>query len=209
MAFYFAQEYKYHIVPEQALTWDDAQMVTAFTKGEIAMIPLADYGTQVAAKGTALAGKVGFAPLPSVPYGMSARPAGGEPAQTIVSGNYWAIPKYVGSETPLAVDFAKITVSPAAQLKQFQLLGWMPVTTAGVREVENAGGPTVKPFIAAEKGATSTAITPAWSYVEDGMETVISRVASQLATTRSYSPGYTSSQLAAEQADVTSHLSSE
>jgi multiple sugar transport system substrate-binding protein len=209
LAFYFAQEYKYHIVPAQALTWDDAQMVTAFTEGKIAMIPLADYGTQVAAEGTAVAGKVGFAALPSVPYGMSARPAGGRPAETIVSGNYWAIPKYVGSKMQLALDFAKISVSPAAQLKQFHLLGWMPVTTAGVSEVESADGPAVKPFIAAERGSTSTAITPAWSYVEDGMEAVMSHVASQLATTHSYSASYASSQLAAEQSDVTSHLSSE
>jgi hypothetical protein len=66
----------------------------------------------------------------------------------------------------------------------------------------------VKPFIAAEEGSTSTAITPAWSYVEDGMEAVINHIASKLATTHSYSASYVNSQLAAEQSDVTSHLSS-
>jgi multiple sugar transport system substrate-binding protein len=208
LAFYFAQNYKYHIVPPQSLTWDSAAMFTAFSEGKVAMIPLAAYGTKVSAVGTPVAGKVGFAPLPNVPYGMSARPAGGAPAETIVSGNYWAIPKYASSKQQLALAFSKLSVSPAAQLKQFQLLGWMPVTTAGIAKVESAAGPSVKPFIAAQAGSLSTAITPAWSYVEDGMEAVISHVASKLATTRSYSAGYVNSQLAAEQSDVTSHLGS-
>jgi len=208
LAFYFAQDYQYHIVPPQALTWDSAAMFSAFSQGKVAMIPLADYGTQVSAQGTPIAGKIGFAPLPNVPYGMSARPAGGEAAETIVSGNYWAIPKYAGSKEKLALAFAKLSVSPAAQVKQFQLLGWMPVTTAGIAAVESAGGAAVKPFIAAEEGSTSTAITPAWSYVEDGMEAVINHIASKLATTHSYSASYVNSQLAAEQSDVTSHLSS-
>jgi len=208
MEFYFAQDYQYHIVPPQALTWDSAQMFTAFSEGKIAMMPIADYGTQVSAAGTAVAGKVGFASLPDVPYGMSARPAGGDPAQTIVSGNYWAIPSYSASKMPLALAFAKLSVSPAVQVKQFQLLGWMPVTTAGTSAVESAAGPSVKPFVSAEQGSTTTEITPAWSYVEDGMLAVIGNVASQLATAGNYNASSVSSQLATEQSDVTSHLSS-
>ena len=208
LAFYFAQDYKYHIVPSQALTWDSSQMFTAFSEGKIAMIPLADYGTQTSAAGTAVAGKIGFAPLPDVPYGMSALPAGGDPAETIVSGNYWAVPSYSAGKMPLALEFEKLSVSPAVQVKQFQLLGWMPVTAAGTSAVEGAAGPAVKPFVSAEQGSTSTEITPAWSYVEDGMEAVIGNVSSQLATAGGYNASSVSSQLATEQSDVTSHLSS-
>ena len=125
-----------------------------------------------------------------------------------MSGNYWAIPSYSASKMPLALEFAKLSVSPAVQVKQFQLLGWMPVTTAGTSAVESVVGPAVKPFMSAEHGSTSTEITPAWSYVEDGMEAVISNVSSQLATAGGYNASYVSSQLATEQSDVTSHLSS-
>jgi multiple sugar transport system substrate-binding protein len=208
LAFYFGWDYKYHIVPPQSLSWNSSQLFTAFSQGKVAMIPLADYGTQVAAAGTKVAGHIGFAPLPSVPYGMSARPSGGEPAETIVSGNYWAIPKYSAGKTRLALEFAKISVTPAAQVKQFQLLGWMPVTSGGITAVEKAAGSSVTSFISAEKNSLSTAITPAWSYVEDGMEAVINHIASNLATSHSYSASYVNSQLAAEQADVSSHLSS-
>lgn len=208
LAFYFAQYYQYHIVPPQALSWDSAQMFTEFSEGKIAMMPLADYGTQVSAAGTAVAGKVGFAPLPNVPYGMSARPAGGVPAETIVSGNYWAVPSYSSGKMPLALAFAKLSVSPAVQVKQFQLLGWIPVTTAGMSAVERVAGPSVKPFMSAEENSTSTTITPAWSYVEDGMEAVIGNISSQLATGGKYNASYASSQLATEQSDVTAHLGS-
>ncbi len=208
MAFYFGQYYQYHIVPPQALTWDSSQMFAEFSQGKIAMMPLADYGTQVSAAGTAVAGKIGFAPLPNVPYGMSARPAAGVPAETIVSGNYWAMPSYSAGKMPLALAFAKLSVSPPVQVKQFQLLGWIPVTTAGMSAVEKVAGPSVKPFMSAERDSTSTTITPAWSYVEDGMEAVITNVASQLATAGKYDPGSVSSQLTTEQSDVTSHLSS-
>jgi multiple sugar transport system substrate-binding protein len=207
LQFYFEQYYQYHIVPPQSLTWDSSQMFSAFSQGKVAMMPLASYGTQVSAAGTPLQGKVAFAPLPNVPYGMSARPSGGEPAESIVSGNYWAIPSYAGSKIPLALDLAKISVSPATQVKQFQLLGWMPVTNAGISAVDSAGGAAVKPFIAAEEGSTTMAVTPAWSYVEDGMEAVMTNLAAQLATSHSYNASYANSQLATEQSDVTSHLS--
>ena len=39
-------------------------------------------------------GKYAFAPLPSVPPGMTARPAGAPAAQTIVSGDNVAIASY-------------------------------------------------------------------------------------------------------------------
>jgi hypothetical protein len=109
---------------------------------------------------------------------------------------------------PLFLAFAKLSVAPATQVKQFQLLGWMSVTTAGTAAVEATAGPSVKPFVAAEAGSTSTALTPAWSDVEDGMEAVINNISSQLATSGKYNASYVTSQLATEQSDVTAHLSS-
>jgi multiple sugar transport system substrate-binding protein len=208
MAFYFAQDYKFHIVPPQSLTWNNAQMFTAFSEGKIAMMPAAAYSTELELAGTPVAGKVGFALLPNVPYGMSARPAGSEPAETIVGGNDWIIAEYAGSKTQLALDFAKLSVSPEAQLEQFRLTGALPATVTGAEKVENAAGQNVKPFITASGEAALLPPTAAWSYVENGMETVVNRVATQLATTHGYSTSYASSQLAAEQSEVTAHLTS-
>lgn len=204
--FYFAQDFQYHIVPPQALTWNSAQMFTAFAEGKVAMIPLADYGTQTSAAGTPVDGHIGFAPLPNVPYGMSSRPAGAHKAETIVSGNYWAIAKYAGANADkLALQFAKASVSNAVQVKQFQLLGWMPVTYSGIKAVE-AIDPSVVPFTTAMQSSLSTALTPAWGYVEVGMEAVIKHIASRLAVSGSYSSSYVKSQLSTEQSAVQAHL---
>ena len=98
----------------------------------------AAYSLAQEAQGTAAAGDVAFAPMPSVPYGMSARPAAGQPAETIVSGNYYDIAKYY-KDVPLALKFIQISTSAAAQLQQFKIMGWMPVTQAGVSEVVTPG----------------------------------------------------------------------
>ena len=117
--------------------------------------------------------------MPNVPYGMTSRPAGGQAAETIVSGNYYDVATYY-KNLPLALKFIQVSTTPAAQLEQFQVMGWMPVTQAGVAEVEQAYPATV-PFIDAEQNATPTDYTPAWSYIETGVLAVIAHIAQQLA----------------------------
>jgi multiple sugar transport system substrate-binding protein len=206
--FYFAQDYKYHIVPPQSLTWNGSQLFSAFTEGTVAMDPIAFYSAKIEAAGTKVSGNIGFAPLPNVPYGMSSRPAGGTAAETIVGGTDWIIPKYAGSETQLAMEFAKLTVSPAAQLKVFQLMGQLPVTDTGIKEAESTGGSDVKAFITAGEEATLLPPTTSWSYVENGMETVLNHIATQLATTHSYSADYVAAQLSTEESEVTASIAS-
>src|SRR5215469_17177043 len=104
--------------------------------------------------GSPVAQDVAFAPMPNVPFGMTSRPAGGHPAESIVSGNYYDIAKYAPS-VPLALKFIQISTSPEAELKQFQIMGWMPVTAAGIALVEKAD-PSVTSFVTAEENSTPT-----------------------------------------------------
>ena len=143
--------------------------------------------------------------MPNVPYGTSTRPSGGQTAETIVSGNYYDVAKYY-KNLPLALTFIKASTSPAAQLEQFKVMGWMPVTQAGIKEVEKAYPATV-PFIQAEQNSTPTDYTPAWSDIETGVLAVIGHIAQQLASGQPYSSSYALSQLQAENAVVQSHLS--
>lgn len=108
---------------------------------------------------------------------------------------------------PLALKFIQVSTSPAAQLEQFKIMGWMPVTQPGVSAVEQAYPDTV-PFISAEENSTPTDYTPAWSYIETGVLAVIGHIAQQLATGQHYSDSYAMSQLQAENSVVQSHLSS-
>jgi len=206
LKFYFALEDTYHVVPKTDLTWEGSQETAAFLAGKTGMMMDAAYSLAQEAAGTPVANDVGFAPMPNVPYGMSARPAGGQSAETIVSGNYYDIAKYT-KNIPLAMKFIQVSTSAAAQLEQFKVMGWMPVTQAGIAEVEKAY-PATAPFIQAEQGSTPTDYTPAWSYIETGVLHVIGQEAQQLATGQPYSASYVLGQLSAENSVVQSHLSS-
>jgi multiple sugar transport system substrate-binding protein len=206
LKFYFALEDTYHVTPKADLTWTQAQETSAFLAGKSAMMMEAAYALSQQAQGTPVAGDVAFAPMPSVPSGMSSRPAGAPAAETIVSGNYWDVAKYYGN-LPLALKFIQVTTTPAAQLEQFKIMGWMPVTQAGITEVEKADSGTAA-FIQAEMNSTPTDYTPAWSYIETGVLAVIGHEAQQLATGQSYSDSYVASQLQAENSVAQAHLSS-
>jgi multiple sugar transport system substrate-binding protein len=205
MKFYFGLQYQYHVIPKADLTWEGSQETAAFLAGQTAELMDSTYSLLQEAQGTPVAGDVAFAPMPNVPYGMSARPANGQPAETIVSGNYYDVAKYY-KNLPLALAFIKVSTTPAAQLEQFKVMGWMPVTQAGIQKVEQAYPATV-PFIQAEENSTPTDFTPAWSSIETGVLAVIAHVAQQLATGQNYSDSYVAGQLRAEDAVVQSHLS--
>jgi multiple sugar transport system substrate-binding protein len=205
LRFYFGLEDTWHVVPKADLTWEGSQETAAFLAGKTGMMMDAAYSLAQEAAGTPVADDVAFAPMPNVPYGMSSRPPGGQPAESIVSGNYYDIAKYY-KNVPLALKFIQISTSPAAQLEQFKIMGWMPVTKAGIAEVEKAYPATV-PFIEAEENSTPTDYTPAWSYIETGVLHVIGQEAQQLATGQRYSDSFVLSQLQAENSVVQSHLS--
>jgi multiple sugar transport system substrate-binding protein len=204
--FYFGLEDTYHIIPSAELTWQNAQETSAFLAGKTGMMMDAAYSLIQEAAGTPVASDVGFAPMPNVPYGMASRPAGAQAAETFVSGNYYDVAKYY-KNLPLALKFIQVSTSPAAQLEQFKVMGWMPVTAAGVAEVEKAYPATV-PFITAEENSLPTDYTPAWSYIETGVLAVIAHIAQQLASGAPYSTSYAMSQLKAENAVVQQHLGS-
>lgn len=205
LKFYFGLEDQYHVIPPADLTWQGAQETSAFLAGKEGMMMDAAYSLIQQAQGTPVASDVAFAPMPSVPYGKSQRPAGGQAAESIVSGNYYDVAKYY-KNLPLALAFIKVSTSAAAQLEQFKVLGWMPVTQTGVQEVEKAYPATV-PFIEAEQNSTPTDYTPAWSYIETGVLAVIGHIAQRLASGQPYSSAYVLSQLQAENTVVQSHLS--
>lgn len=179
--FYFGLEDQYHVAPPQSLTWDSADMASAFESGKVAMVILGNYGYLAAVKGTKAQGDLGFALLPTIPYGDTAMPANGIPIETETTGNYWAIPKYASKVEKLALTFEKVTLSPQVQLEQFKLLGWIPVNQAGIKAVE-AYSPVAKTFIEAEEAAIPTSAAPVWSYVETGVLTAVKNIGTELAT---------------------------
>jgi multiple sugar transport system substrate-binding protein len=181
MQFYFEQYYKWHIVPPGSLSWNDAQMVAAFLAGKVAMIPEATEAVAAAAAGTSAAGDIAFAPMPSMPYGMTSRPSGGTPAVSIVAGEYWAVPQYAASEMPLILDLMKASISTSISAEQYKLIGWTPVTKSAVSALE-AQDPSAKPFMSIVGDSEPTEFTGAWADLEAGIASVVQKTATNLAT---------------------------
>ncbi|WP_328912261.1 MULTISPECIES: ABC transporter substrate-binding protein [unclassified Streptomyces] len=203
--FYFAQIYQHKVAPAESLTWNNAQMVAAFLGGKVAMLPIATNSVQLAAADQPIAKDIGLAPMPNVPYGMTERPAGGTPAQSIVAGRDWAIPSYAKGKKDLALALAKASVSPSVNKKQYELTGWMPATTAGMDQLAT-DHPEAKPLIAVAGQEEPTEFTGAWSYIQTGIGTAIKNVAGNLATTGSWKPDYLTAQLANQNKAVQAHL---
>ncbi|UIJ62483.1 extracellular solute-binding protein [Amycolatopsis acidiphila] len=198
IGFYFSQLYQYHIVPPESLTWNNAQMLSAFTAGKVAMLPIATRSTLTAAQSSPVANDIAFAPLPSVPFGMAGRPAGGTPALSIVSGQFWAVFKYAENKKSLALALAKASNSDAVVLKQYQSLGWTPSTKAGIEMLAKAQ-PDAKPFLDVAASQEATEFTSAWAQLQAGLSTTINKVGSSLAVNGRWNDQELSSELAAGQ----------
>jgi multiple sugar transport system substrate-binding protein len=205
--FYLGMVYQYHISPQASLGWNNAQMVANFTSGKTAMELSGEWSTSLQAQGTPLAGHLGFAPLPNVPYGMTSRPAGAPAAEAPIVGSWYAIAKSAGTRIPLAEDFIKLSVGTAAQLEALQTIGNLPVTHAAIAAAE-AKYPSSKPFFAAEQGGVAQPNTLAWSDIEAGIETILGNIAGNIASSGSYSPSYGDAQFATEQTAVQAHIQS-
>jgi len=116
-------------------------------------------------------GKYGFAPLPSVPMGMSARPAGAPAAQSIVSGDNVAIASY-SKNKDLALAYVNIITGNEMQAEQFADFGNLP-TNKQAFDALTAKNPKLAPFALAEKGSTPTAFTGAWSNIQNGVTNTV------------------------------------
>lgn len=192
--FYYGLDYRFHIVPPQSVTWGSAQTFDSFASGQIAMVPAASVGYISGLAGSFVEGHVGFAPIPAIPYGYSALPKGGVDAETTLASNYFAIPGYVKSKELLALDFVKLVTSQAMQLRQYQLVGQIPVTIKAASIVA-ARYKVAAPFIASSRHSVPTSTAPLWNYVGPGVTVVMHNVAARLATSGSWSQSYLLSQL--------------
>ena len=77
-------------------------------------------------------GKYAFAPLPSIPMGMTARPAGAPAAQSIVSGDNVAIASY-SKNKDLALAYVNIITNNDMQAEQFADFGNLPDQQGSIR----------------------------------------------------------------------------
>lgn len=183
--FWFDWATKYKIVDLNSMSWKSGDVIRAFANGKVGMAIMVSTSIIPTLSKSAVAGKFAFAPMPNIPYGMTQRPAGGVPAESIISGDMLAVASY-SKVKDQALQFIKFLTEAQNQIQFQQTFGDLPtnVQAANTLASQNA---QIAAFIQAEQGADPTPFSGAWGALEVALAGVSSKLANQVAT-NSYNP---------------------
>ena len=201
--FWFDWYTKWHIVNPESLTWTNANYEDAFAAGKVGEILLQEVANVPTYTEGAIGTHYAFAPIPTVPYGVTAAPKGSDPALTIVSGMFDVVAKY--ANVPLALQYLKIVTSPTMQETQWNLLKQLPTTTVAANKLAKATS-LAAPFVASEESANPTPFSSAWGTVEVSLASASVAFASQLASGGKLSTNVISSELSKVNSAVQAQL---
>lgn len=195
VSFWFDWYTKFHIVNPDSLTWQGPQMEAAFANGDV--------GEEVVQKPSDVPlyedGKVGtnfaFAPMPTIPYGMTSLPPGGQAPGTFLSADDLLVATY--APTPLALDFFKILLSNKFQLLQYKLTGQLPVTKSAGALADKLNPSQNNVFIKNLGTQAPTQFVSAWGTLEGALTTMATQSAAHIASGGTLSSSDISSELQA------------
>jgi multiple sugar transport system substrate-binding protein len=206
LTFWFDWVTKYHIASPQDLAWKNADLLTAFEDGHIAMLPMQSYALVPALEQSSVKNDFAFAPMPTVPYGYKALPRGGVPVGTFISGDFLAVPKYVtGAQYTAAMKWIKFFTSVPQQREIFKVYGLLPVNVNAYKNYPPLETPVVKSLIQAEQHAYPYPFTGAWGNIEVAYGAVANKIADELAT-HTFKPGDIQALLQAADQQVQQYL---
>lgn len=186
LTFWFDWVTKYHIASPNDLTYKSTDAMSAFENGNIGMVILQTATDIPSLKTSKVKHEYAFAPIPDVPYGMKSRPANGQPAQTIVSGQDLAIPTYVtGVQYQAALKWIKFFTDVKQEQMIFTHMGYLPVNKSAYNRSSHFNAlntPMMKTFVKSEIGADPTPFSGAWGNLEVVYAGVTNSIATQIAT---------------------------
>lgn len=185
--FWFDWAATYKIVDPNSMSWKAADAVSAFAKGKVGMLIMVTPTITPTLQKATVNGKYAFAPMPTIPYGMQQRPAGGVPASTIVSGDMLAVADY-SNVKDLAFKFINLVTDEQHQLQWTKTFGDLPANVAAANQLASSD-PQTAAFIQAEQGATPTPFSGIWGPLEVALSGVSSKLANEVATNH-YDPSH-------------------
>ncbi len=185
--FWFDWVTKYKIADPAAMSWKAGDAVRAFDNGKVGMLIMITPTLNPTLKKSAVDGQYAYAPMPTIPYGMQARPANGVAASTIVSGDMLAVADY-SNVKDLAFSFINLLTDNQHQLQWTQTFGDLPANAAAASSLASKD-PQTAAFIQAEQGATPTPFSGEWGPLEVALAGVSSKLANEVATNH-YDPSH-------------------
>jgi len=177
---YFDLLTKYHLADPASVGWKAGDAIAAFSQGKAAMYPMVTAQAIPTLDKSPLKGHYALASLPTVALGMTERPAGAEPAASIVSGDNIAIASYT-KDKDLALQFIDLMTSTDQQLANYQAFGNLPTNQDAMNQL-SAQNALLAPFLEIESNSTPTAFTGAWADVQNGVTNVVTQSQPSLAS---------------------------
>ncbi|MCL4544737.1 MAG: extracellular solute-binding protein [Chloroflexi bacterium] len=201
--FWFDWMSKFDIANTADATFKGVDQLNKFASGDIGFLVMQGPTTIPTLDKSAVKGKYAFAPMPTVPYGMTSLPSGGVPVQTFVSGQYLTLAKYSSLKDD-ALLWLRYVTDVAQQMQFLKSYGYMPAITEAYKQPE-LQTPVWKAFVSAEDHAYATPLTGAWGPIETVVGGVASKIAAEYAT-KSYKTGDLKKALAATNGQIQSLL---
>jgi multiple sugar transport system substrate-binding protein len=158
------------IVNPDAANWASADATANFASGKSAMFAMTSASVIPTLAKSPVANSYAFAPMPTVPPGESALPAGGVPATTIVSGQNLVVASY-STQQDLALQYVELVTSEAEQQHFSEVFGVLP-TNAAAADAIASGKAQYAPVLEAGKQAKPTPFTGAWSEIQLGLTNI-------------------------------------
>src|SRR5579884_1611311 len=185
--FWFDWVTTYKIADPASMSWKSPDAIRAFDNGKVGMLIMITPTITPTLQKSAVAGKYAFAPMPTIPYGMQQRPAGSQPAATIVSGDMLAVADY-SNVKDLAFKFINLVTDYQHQIQWTQTFGDLPANVSAANALASKD-PATAAFVQAEAGATPTPFSGAWGPLEVALAGVSSKLANEIATNH-YDPSH-------------------
>ena len=168
---YFGWLTKGHAVDPASVGWANPQAVAAFAAGKAAYLPLATNALRPTLDKSSVAGKYGFALMPTVPPGATQRPAGGVEAASILSGQNLVLADYSQNKA-LALTFVKMITDEKVQSDYFKSFGEIPNNLAAAKAMSQ-DDPLVRVSVEAQNKMSPTPFSGAWADVQASLANVV------------------------------------
>ena len=178
-SFWFDWYTKYKIVDPTSVSWTGTNSLGAFADGKSAMQMMVSAGVIPTLKASKIKGQYAFAPMPTIPFGQSSLPPGGQAAGSIVSGQDYAIANY-SRHQDIDLKLIKFLTGTKVQLLASKLFGDIPGNAKAAAQVA-AKSPQLKAFIDAEPNSVPTTFTGAWGTLQIALGTAIAQTLPALA----------------------------
>lgn len=158
------------VVDPAAVGWKNAQAIAAFGAGKAAFLPMVSATSKVTLDKSAVAGRYGYAIMPTIPPGATALPAGGSGAASILSGDNLVVASY-SKDKDLALAFVKMLTDVEAQRSYYKTFGELPTNAALAAELQ--ADPALAAMVESSSKAVGTPFTGAWSQIQLALVNVV------------------------------------